>query len=315
MLLPAEPRKVGIVLDNPSLLVKKVTDPEDADRHLRVRPHRDRSGDPRRRPPDADASRHRARPRPTRGPTSTPAAQYQLTETPQADWQTGTFTCVDVSNDDAPVAITADGLITLPPGSDVVCTLTNTKRPTISVHKVTEGGNGTFGFTLSGPPGFDPQTKNVTTDLGAGDASFDPPFSAGATYTMVETTAPGGWISKFVECTGTERLRGRGRSTASPGSSSLRRRVERSVHLREHEAADRRGAEVEHRRQRDVRLHARGCRRRHWWEHARRSTRVPAAPRAYTWDSGLTPGGTYDLTRDPKTGWVSTFVGLHRHRR
>jgi len=127
LLLPAEPRKVGIVLDT-QVSVQKATVPSDASGTFTVSLI---SVDP--TPPVADPVTRTINTAadPTGAPWTglTPGGTYQLVETPTSGWvQTG-LTCVDQRNGNAPVPTTpvVNGVqFVAPAGGSVVCDLTNT---------------------------------------------------------------------------------------------------------------------------------------------------------------------------------------------
>jgi hypothetical protein len=68
---------------------------------------------------------------------------------------------------------------------------------TIKVHKVTENGDGTFGYTTTG--GLSPSTFNLSNGGTRDYGDTVPPGD----YTVTESTVPSGWTLKKLECTAT----------------------------------------------------------------------------------------------------------------
>jgi len=138
-------------------------------------------------------------------------ADYRLVEAEDGDWAQRFVECTDlttgkhVGDDLAPDAVGVD-LGRLPAGANVVCEFTNERRPTITVAKTVEGGEGEFAFTLEGvdgatvPDGSSPQVW---------DSSADDPhvewlegLTPGGTYVLAEEPTEG-WHASFVGCTST----------------------------------------------------------------------------------------------------------------
>jgi len=115
----------------------------------------------------------------------TPGGVYGITETVPAGWAQTGATC---DNGDAP------GNVTLGAGDHVTCVFTNTKQANLTIVKLTDIEDGTFGFTGNIPahPSF-----TLTTTNGAASQNFAdlPP----GTYTVTET-AKSGWSLGSATC-------------------------------------------------------------------------------------------------------------------
>ena len=86
------------------------------------------------------------------------------------------------------------------PGAVITCNITNAKRPTVQLVKITNGGVGAFSFI--GDNGFGADT--ITT-VSAGTASYGTAKTlvAAATTTTLTETIPSGWLATAGSCTGT----------------------------------------------------------------------------------------------------------------
>jgi hypothetical protein len=69
---------------------------------------------------------------------------------------------------------------------------------TIIIHKVTENGDGTFGYTTTG--GLTPSTFNLSN---GGTRTYGPDTVLPGPYTVTESTLPSGWTLKDLACTAT----------------------------------------------------------------------------------------------------------------
>ena len=85
------------------------------------------------------------------------------------------------------------------PANDVACTFTNTRLPTLTVTKVSEGGVGTFNF--SGDNGFGSDAITTVTP-GSGVAGTTKTLTAASTVTVITETIPAGYILTAASCTG-----------------------------------------------------------------------------------------------------------------
>jgi len=84
-------------------------------------------------------------------------------------------------------------------GSDIACTFTNTKRPTLTLTKVSQGGTGTFTFT--GDNGWVSQGITTSTS-GVGVAGSTQTLTAASTATTITETLASGYTLTGVSCTG-----------------------------------------------------------------------------------------------------------------
>jgi hypothetical protein len=80
---------------------------------------------------------------------------------------------------------------------------------TINIHKVTENGDGTFGYTTTG--GLTPATFNLSN---GGTRAYDPVLPGN--YSVTESTVPSGWSLKSLVCTAT----GNGTSFSTSGATA-----------------------------------------------------------------------------------------------
>ena len=119
----------------------------------------------------------------------------QLTEAdPGANWVSALVGCTGT---DGPVTpITNGAQFVAAAGGTVKCTFTNTKRPTVTVNKTTNGGNGTFSFTLAGDGG---STKPLDTSQGS-TVAWNTGLTPGGTYTLTEADPGADWVSTFQGC-------------------------------------------------------------------------------------------------------------------
>lgn len=94
----------------------------------------------------------------------------------------------------------SDGLTIGATDTNVVCTYTNARRPTVTVTKVSNGGVGTFAF--SGNNGF--AAQNITTAIpGTGVAGATQTLTAASTATRItESAPPAGFVLSAISCTG-----------------------------------------------------------------------------------------------------------------
>jgi len=81
---------------------------------------------------------------------------------------------------------------------------------TIKIRKVTENGDGTFGFTTTG--GLTPSTFNLSN---GGLRTYGPGTVLPGNYSVTESTVPAGWTLKSLNCT----TSGSGTSTSTSGST------------------------------------------------------------------------------------------------
>ena len=112
-----------------------------------------------------------------------PGATYTLTETIDDAW-VSTFVACDEGTE--VVGSTANSVtFVAEAGATVSCEFENVKRPEITVNKLTQGGEGTFQSTLTGPGG---SVVPVATTAGSGTYTWGPAgLVPGETYTLTET--------------------------------------------------------------------------------------------------------------------------------
>jgi hypothetical protein len=86
------------------------------------------------------------------------------------------------------------GSITLAPGASASCTITNTRKGMVTLHKLTNGAESTMGwnFSLNGP-GVSTTDSTPPTTVDFGSAKLVP----GETYTVCETGIPAGWTLEW----------------------------------------------------------------------------------------------------------------------
>jgi hypothetical protein len=75
-------------------------------------------------------------------------------------------------------------------GSNIACTFTNTKRPTVTLTKISNGGVG--GFTFTGTNGWSSQTITTLTS-GTGVSGATQTLTAASTATTITETIPAGY--------------------------------------------------------------------------------------------------------------------------
>ncbi len=84
-------------------------------------------------------------------------------------------------------------------GSDIACTYTNTKLPTITLTKISNGAVG--GFTFTGTNGWTSQTI-TTTVSGTGVVGATQALTAAATATTITEAIPAGYVLASATCSG-----------------------------------------------------------------------------------------------------------------
>jgi nucleoid-associated protein YejK len=104
---------------------------------------------------------------------------YALGETPLAGWSAGPFGG----------ACTSSGTVVVGAGSDVTCTITNTKLASISIDKVTLPSGDLTSFSFSATGGLSPSSFSLT-DVAAPQQFTD--VTPGQAYTVTESV-PSGW--------------------------------------------------------------------------------------------------------------------------
>lgn len=82
----------------------------------------------------------------------------------------------------------------------IVCSITNTARPRLRIHKVSLGGTGSFNFT--GSNGIPAQTLATTTANVAVAGVASVLTAAGVATSVTEATPPGKFVLESISCTG-----------------------------------------------------------------------------------------------------------------
>ncbi len=120
-------------------------------------------------------------------------------------WQLVSVSCTGTGGGTQPAVNTTTGAIDFTaaqtaPGSAIACTVTNARRPTVTLTKVSNGGVG--GFTFTGTIGWTPQAI-TTTVAGTGVTGTTQTLTAVSTATTITEAIPAGWQLVSVSCTGT----------------------------------------------------------------------------------------------------------------
>lgn len=107
-----------------------------------------------------------------------------------------TISCTDPTNNTSVNNTTRVASIALGDAETVECTFTNTlQQGSLVINKVAVGGNGTFGYTVTGPT---PSTPSIVTANGAGTTGTMS-VNAGS-YSVSESTIPAGWDLTSASC-------------------------------------------------------------------------------------------------------------------
>lgn len=128
--------------------------------------------------------------------------QYKVTETANTAYATS-VTCTGDITGGTNTASSASGntaTINLDPGENIVCTFTNSKLPTVTVHKISVGGIGTFGYT--GDNGFVSDSITTTTAGQEAIGTKKVLTAASTATTITEDAPPAGYTLTSVSCTG-----------------------------------------------------------------------------------------------------------------
>lgn len=95
--------------------------------------------------------------------------------------------------------------------NNITCTFTNTRLPTVTLTKISNGGVGAF--TFNGTNGFGSDTITTVTP-GTGVAGVTKTLTAASTVTVITETIPAGYVLSAASCTGI------GVGTATPNLSA-----------------------------------------------------------------------------------------------
>ena len=122
------------------------------------------------------------------------AGTYDLSESAgPADYLPSGWSCGDVEN--------VGSQVTLAVGQSTTCTITNTFTPpvpgSITIVKHTEGGDGTFDFSITGGDDF---SDSPSIETSGGTGSTGAIEVAAGTYDVIEETVPTGWNFDGAEC-------------------------------------------------------------------------------------------------------------------
>ncbi|MBU1211875.1 MAG: autotransporter domain-containing protein [Alphaproteobacteria bacterium] len=126
----------------------------------------------------------------------TTAGTYVITETQQDGYKLTALSCTGAGANGQGDSTSIPGrsaTINLDPGDNITCTFRNVRQTgTITVRKVTVGGDGDFSFQVTGQSGF---------NLSNGENRKFTGLTIGQ-YTVRETNIPDGWKLQSVSCTG-----------------------------------------------------------------------------------------------------------------
>jgi uncharacterized repeat protein (TIGR01451 family) len=129
-----------------------------------------------------------------------------ITEAIPAGYALASATCTGMGTGGTATPDLASGALVLnpaatAPGSNIACTFTNTRLPSVTLTKVSNGGVG--GFTFDGDNGFGVAETITTVTSGTGVAGATRTLAAASTATTITETIPAGWQLVSVTCTGT----------------------------------------------------------------------------------------------------------------
>ncbi len=153
----------------------------------------------------------------TAGLLTTAGSTTTITETAVAGYATTDITCTGLGSGGTAAPNLAAGSVTLDAsatigGSAINCTFTNTKKPTLTLTKTSNGGVGGFAFT--GNNGFANQTITTAT-AGTAVTGATQTLTAASIATTITEAIPANYFISSISCTGL----GSG-GTASPTLSS-----------------------------------------------------------------------------------------------
>ncbi|HRE00889.1 MAG TPA: hypothetical protein PLV68_06290, partial [Ilumatobacteraceae bacterium] len=118
---------------------------------------------------------------------------YTVSEQADAAWTPGTLTCT-VTPAGSQQAQAIDGTsFTAEPGAAYTCQITNTRKATVVVNKVVQGGDGSFGFSGSLPS----LPSTIAATVGTPGTYTAANVTPGA-YTVTEAAAPGWDLTSLV---------------------------------------------------------------------------------------------------------------------
>ena len=155
---------------------------------------------------------------PTALPATTIDTAVTITETPASGFALSSATCTDANSastlNPASFGTLAGNVLTIPAtnmraGADITCTFTNTKRPTLTLRKISNGGTGTFGFALTNTvqttgtitTSTAGATEQVDGDTGTAGIQAYTISATGVDLTINENSLPSGWSLAGATCT------------------------------------------------------------------------------------------------------------------
>ncbi len=92
----------------------------------------------------------------------------------------------------------ANGSVTLAAGDNKVCTITNYRKPRLTIIKNSKGGTGTFFYTVSGPTPSSPSILTSGSPNGTGQSG--PGYINIGSYNILEQGPPAGWTMTGAGC-------------------------------------------------------------------------------------------------------------------
>ena len=133
------------------------------------------------------------------------ATATTITETIPAGYVLASATCSGMGGGGTATPNLATGALVLnaaatAAGSAIACTFTNTKLPTVTLTKISNGAVG--GFTFNGDNGFGAAQTITTVTSGVGVAGATRTLTAASTITTITETIPGGYFLTAVSCSG-----------------------------------------------------------------------------------------------------------------
>ena len=141
-----------------------------------------------------------------------------ITETVPAGYSLASATCSGIGAGSATLAgnvLTLNAAATAP-GNTVACTFTNTRLPTITLTKISNGAVGPF--TFNGDNGFGAAQTITTVTSGVGVAGATRTLAAASTVTTITETIPAGYVLASATCSG---MGGGGTATPNLGTGAL----------------------------------------------------------------------------------------------
>ena len=144
-----------------------------------------------------------------------------ITETIPAGYVLASATCSGMGGGGTATPNLATGALVLnaaatAAGSNIACTFTNTRLPTITLTKISNGAVG--GFTFNGDNGFGAAQTITTVTSGVGVAGATRTLAAASTITTITETIPAGYVLASATCSG---MGGGGTATPNLATGAL----------------------------------------------------------------------------------------------